>query len=105
MEAVTIHKLNEKLVVSLIELPGFRKLGSVVVKDEQGLKAGAVTVYFAGDFFDNQLKEGEFDQTRNQITKLVRNYAVKNGYGVSTGRMNLALTLRERNNARLPEVA
>lgn len=105
MEAITIHKLNEQLVVSLAELPGFRKLGSVVVKDEQGLKSGAVTVYFAGDYFSTQLKEGEFDTTRNQITKLVRNYAVKNGYGVSTGRMNLSLTLRERHNARLPEVA
>lgn len=105
MEAVTIHKLNEQLVVSLAELPGFRKLGSVVVKDEQGLKSGAVTVYFAGDYFDQPLEEGEFDKTRNQITKLVRNYAVKNGYGVSTGRVNLSLTLRERNNARLPEVA
>lgn len=105
MEAVTIHKLNEKLVVSLAELPGFRKLGSVVVKDEQGMKSGAVAVYFAGDYFDTRLEEGTFDKTRGQITKLVRNYAIKNGYGVATGRMNLALTLRERNNAQLPEVA
>jgi hypothetical protein len=105
MEALTIHKLNEELVVSLIELPGFRKLGTVTVKDEQGLKSGSVTVYFAGDYFSTQLKEGEFDKVRNQVTKLVRNYAVKNGYGVSTGRMNLSLTLRERHNARLPEIA
>ncbi|MNB61193.1 hypothetical protein D3C87_957930 [compost metagenome] len=105
MEAVTIHKLNDNLVVSLTELPGFRKLGAVVVKDEQGLKSGSVTVYFAGDYFDTQLEPGEFDTTRNQITKLVRNYAIKKEYGVSTGRFNLALTLRERNNAQLAEVA
>jgi len=105
MEAITVHKLNENLVVTLRELPGFRKLGSVVVKDEQGLKSGAVAVYFAGDYFDNQLEPGAFEVTRNQITKLVRNYAVKNNYGVSTGRFNLSLTLRERSNAKLEAVA
>ncbi|MNI45763.1 hypothetical protein D3C76_25310 [compost metagenome] len=101
MEAVTVHKLNDKLVVSLTELSGFRKLGSVVVKDEQGLKAGSVTVYFTGTYFDTQIESGGFDKTRNQITKLVRNYAIKNNYGVATGRFNLALTLRERANADL----
>lgn len=101
MEAITIHKLNEKLIVSLAELPGFRKLGSVVVKDEQHLKSGAVIVYFAGDYFDHLLEEGDFDKTKNQITRLVRNYAVKNDFGVSTGRFNLSITLRERANARL----
>lgn len=98
MEAITIHKLNDKLIVSLIHLPGFRRLGSVVVKDEQHIKVGCVDVYFAGDYFDHQLEEGAFDRTRNQITKLVRNYAVKNDLGVSTGRLNLAITMRERKN-------
>ena len=95
MEAVTIHKLNDRLVVSLNELPGFRKLGSVVVKDEQGLKAGSVAVYFTGDYFDHRIEAGGFDKTRNQITRLVRNYAIKNEFGVSAGRLNLSVTLRE----------
>lgn len=95
MEAVTIQKLNDKLVVSLTELPGFRKLGTVSVKDEQGMKSGSVAVYFVGDFFDHRIEEGGFDKARNQITKLVRNYAVKNEFGVATGRLNLSVTLRE----------
>lgn len=104
MEAITVHKLNDKLIVRLLELPGFRRLGAVVVRNEQGEKSGDVDVYFSGDYFDHQLEPGEFDKTRNQMTKLVRNYAIKNKLGVSTGRFNLSLTLRERANAKLAVV-
>lgn len=102
MGPVTVHHLNENLVVSLHELPGFRKMGSVVVNDENGIESGSVAVYFTGDYFNQVLPVGDFYKTRGQVTKLVRNHAIKNDYGVSTGRLNLTISLRERNNARIP---
>lgn len=101
MGPVTVHHLNENLVVSLRELPGFRKMGAVIVNDEHGMESGSVAVYFAGDYFNKTLPEGHFYKTRGQITRLVRNHAIKNDYGVSTGRFNLTISMRERNNARL----
>ncbi|MNN79768.1 hypothetical protein D3C81_1964400 [compost metagenome] len=52
-------------------------------------------VFFSGDFFDHRIEEGGFNKTRDQITKLVRNYMIKNELGASTGRLNLSVTLRE----------
>lgn len=102
MGPMTVHHLNENLVVSLRELPGFRKMGSVTINDENGMESGSVNVYYAGDYFNAVLPVGDFYKTRNQITRLARNHAVKNDYGVSTGRFNLTISLRERNNARIP---
>lgn len=93
MEAVTVHKINPDLLVSLMKLPGFKKLGSCVIRDTNGEKSGLVEVFYAGDFFKKDKSE-EFDKVKSSVLKLARNYAIKNNLGVASTRLNLSLALR-----------
>lgn len=96
MEGFTVHKLNEKLVVSLYVLPGFRKLGSCVVRDSEGKKSGQVEVFYAGDFFFAPHEALEFEAVQKAVLKLAKNHAVKTKLGVATTRLNLSVALRKR---------
>lgn len=94
MEAVTIHKLNDKLVVSLAPLPGFKKMGSCVIRDKEGKKSGSVAIYYTGPFFTDP-EGGCFTTMQNGVLRLAKNYAVKTSLGVASTRLNLSLALRE----------
>ncbi len=96
MEAVTVHKLNDDLTVSLTELPGFRKLGSVVILDENKERADKVNVYYVGGFFGERLDSSSFSMMRAKVLKLTHNHMLRNKLGNSTGRLNLSLVIRER---------
>ncbi|MNX95614.1 hypothetical protein D3C86_1278970 [compost metagenome] len=94
MEGITVHKLNEKLVVSIYPLPGFRSMGSCVIRDGEGNKTGEVDIHYAGVFFKEHPGE-EFEKVRKAVLKLAQNYAVKTRLGVASTRLNLTVALRD----------
>ena len=96
METVTVYKVNDDLTISLTALPGFRKLGSVVILDEKKERVNKVNVYYVGGFFGDKLDSSSFSMMRVQILKLTHTHMLKKGLGNSTGRLNLSLVLRER---------
>lgn len=95
MEGITVHKLNEKLVVSLYELPGFKRMGGCVIRGEDGKHAGNVNVYYAGSFFQSKLQPGERDKAVKAAMRLAQNFAVKQGIGRYATRLNLTSELRK----------
>lgn len=96
MSSVSVHNLNDKVTVSLTALPGFRKMGTCVVRDEKGNKSGLVTIYYVGDLFQDPEDISNFEPIRKTVLKLALNHAVKNKLGVATTRFNLTVALRER---------
>lgn len=96
MEGVTVHKLNENLVVSLYELPGFKQLGTCTVRDGSGDRSGAVTVYYVGNFFEASRPTDEFSKMHRAVMRLAQNYAIKTKIGVATTRLNLARAIRPK---------
>jgi hypothetical protein len=96
MEGVTVHKLSENLVVSVIPLPGFKILGTCVVRDENGDKSGLVTIYYVGDFFASTRPAVEFTKMHREVMRLAQNYAIKTKLGVATTRLNLASANRPK---------
>lgn len=96
MEGVTVHKLNENLVVSLYALPGFKTLGTCTVRDGSGERSGQVTVYYAGDFFTSPRPTEDFSKMHRAVMRLAQNYAIKTKIGVATTRLNLARAVRPR---------
>ena len=103
MEGVTVHKLNENLVVSLYELPGFKPLGTCTVRNKEGEWSGQVSVYYVGDFFTLPRTTEEFTKMHRAVMRLSQNYAIKTKIGIVTTRLNLARAVRpkERLNASL----
>lgn len=94
MEGITVHKLNENLVVSIYPLPGFRNMGSCVIRDGEGKKSGQVNIHYAGEFF-RELQGEEFEKVRKAVLKLAQNYAVKTKLGVASTRLTLSVALRD----------
>lgn len=95
MEGITVHKLNEKLVVSLHELPGFKRMGGCVIRGEDGKRTGSVNVYYVGSFFQSKLQPGERDKAVKAAMKLAQNHAVRLGIGRYASRLNLTSELRK----------
>lgn len=95
MEGITVHKLNEKLVVSLYELPGFKRMGGCVIRGEDGTRTGNVNVYYAGSFFQSKLQPGDRDRAIKAAMRLAQNFAVKQGIGRYATRLNLTSELRK----------
>lgn len=96
MSSVSVHNLNDKVTVSLTALPGFRKMGTCVVRDEKGNKSGMVDIYYVGELFRDPEDTQTFEPIRKAVLKLALNYAVKHKLGVATTRFNLTVALREK---------
>jgi len=94
MEGITVHQLNDKLVVSLYDLPGFRRMGTCVIRGEDGKRSGDVSVYYVGSFFQTTLEPGEMDKAVKATMRLAQNHAVKKGIGRFASRLNLATSIR-----------
>lgn len=95
MEGVTVHKLNKDLVVSITRLPGFKKMGSCVIRDSEGKKSGVVDVFYSGDYFEKS-HNGDFHEVTKDVMRLAKNFALKTSKGVCSTRFNLTVALRER---------
>jgi len=95
MEGITVHKLNEKLVVSLYDLPGFKRMGGCVIRGEDGKRTGSVNVYYAGSFFQSKLQPGDRDKAIKATMRLAQNHAVRQGIGRYASRLNLTSELRK----------
>lgn len=105
MEGITVHRLNPELVVSLYELPGFKKLGTVVVRDDEGRKSGLVTVYYVGSFFEKNQVTDAIVGVHDAVLRLARNFAVKARIGVAATRLNLSTAIRENGKRLTVELA
>lgn len=79
MESVTVHRINEHLVVSLQELPGFSKLGSCMIRDENRAPIGKIVFYYTGECFKNGTYRKHAVEIDNQLWRLARNRAIRNG--------------------------
>lgn len=94
MEGITVHRLNDKLVVSLYDLPGFRRMGTCVIRGEDGKWSGDVAVYYVGPYFQSTLEPGEMNKVVKATMRLAQNYAVRKGIGRYASRLNLATSIR-----------
>jgi len=95
MEGFTVHKVCDRLVVSLYPLPGFKTLGTCVARDKQGKTSGMIQVFYAGDFFIRRFDNVELEVVRKAVLKLAQNFAVKTKQGVATTRLNFSTALRK----------
>lgn len=96
MESFTVHKINEELTVALQPLPGFRNLGSCVVRDQEGKRAGLIQVYFVGKYFNELRNAGDFNVVEKEIRTLAKNAAIKRDIGGQITRLNLSSVLRNK---------
>lgn len=94
MEGITVHQLNDGLVVSLYDLPGFKRMGKCVIRGEDGKRSGEVDVYYVGPYFQTTLEPGEMDKVVKATMRLAQNHAVRKGIGRFASRLNLATSIR-----------
>ena len=94
MRHVTVHEVNKQLVVSLVPLPGFYKMGSCCIYDEEDKAVGRVGLWYSGHFFrdpDQDLQwQQDYTEVMHRAIRLVTNHASKMGLGTVAKRFRLS---------------
>lgn len=93
MQAVTVHLVDEDLLISMKKLPGFKLLGtcSIRYKGDNQLEE----VYYSGEFFKQPRAKADLRTVESQITKIAKNYATKRGIDGTVMRLNLSKHIRK----------
>lgn len=73
METYNIHKVDENLVVSMVKLPGFGKLGSAVVCMSDKTKQ-YLDLYYAGGLFKRNPDDAVMKKVTESVVTIASNY-------------------------------
>jgi hypothetical protein len=97
METFAVHKVDENLVVSTTKLPGFGKLGAVVVRTPDA-ETQIFELYYAGGFYNRCPDEATKKKVTDEIILIAQNYANRRKLG-RVLRINYTTVIREKETA------
>lgn len=97
METFAVHKVDENLVVSTTKLPGFGKLGVVVVRTPEA-ESKIFELYYAGGFYNRFPDEEAKKRVNGEIIIIAQNYANRRKLG-RVLRINYTTVIREKETA------